>query len=193
MKDEKPAEPLLPTVALFVATVVPSPQFSVAVRESPAGAVQVTSALMLTPVCPVAGAANVQLGGGRAVSLIDTENDLLGFGYEIDAFDVAVSDTAPLVGTLLGAVYVTDVVVTLDSAPQAAPAQSVPARVQVTPLLEASNCTAAANCTLCEGTCTDMTDGLTETARGLTVTATGPMSELALSGLVLSARLKVRL
>jgi hypothetical protein len=75
VKGEKVAEPFVAAVAVLVAAGVPSPQFSLAVKESPAGAVQVTFAVMVREVWPAEGAARVQDGGGEVVSLMGTEND----------------------------------------------------------------------------------------------------------------------
>lgn len=51
----------------------------------------------------------------------------------VSAIDVAVSVTVAGLGTLLGPVYVTLVVVTLDRVPQVAPEQPAPERAHVTP------------------------------------------------------------
>jgi hypothetical protein len=62
------AAPLLFAVPDMLATVEPSPQVSVPLTESPAGAVQESVAFTLCPVVALVGEAlSVQLGGGGVV------------------------------------------------------------------------------------------------------------------------------
>jgi hypothetical protein len=58
--------------------------------------------------------------------------------FVVSATEVAVSETVEGLGTVAGAVYVTEVVVTLVRVPQAVPEQPVPERDQETPLLRVS-------------------------------------------------------
>jgi hypothetical protein len=68
-----------------------------------------------------------------AVTVIATVDVLV-----VSATDVAFSVTAAGLGTLDGALYVTDVVVTFVSVPHVAPLHPVPETDQVTPLLPVS-------------------------------------------------------
>ena len=105
----------------------------------------------------------------------------------IVAFEVAVSVTTPL-GTLGGAVYVTEAVVAFDKVPHAG-AQGVPAKdkTQFTPLFVMSAITVAVNGWVLVA-CTETpvgsgAVGLTTTVRGRTVTGTGPPVELPVTWL----------
>ncbi len=80
-------------------------------------------------------------GSGVTVTVADAV-------FVVSAAEVAVMVTTRLPDTLAGALYVTDVVVTLVSVPHAVPVQAVPDTVQVTPLLPESFATAAVKLTV---------------------------------------------
>ena len=65
------------------------------------------------------------------------------------ATEVAVTITLKLAETDEGAWYVAEVVVTLESVPQDAPAHPGPERLQVTPLFAVSLVRLTANCKVC--------------------------------------------
>ena len=129
-----------------------------------------TDAVKLAPVetCtePVVGLTDTEMAGGAPVTVITAAADFVPFATE-----VAVSVTVAGVGTVAGAVYVTELVVTLVSVPQVAPLHPAPESDQLTPLFCVSFCTEALKLVAVE-TCTEFVVGLTETeiAGGAAVT-----------------------
>jgi hypothetical protein len=91
---------------------------------------------------------------------MDDEADLVG-----SAAEVACSEIFAGLGTVAGAVYVTEVAVALVSVPHVLAEHPAPETDQVTPLFCESFCTEAVKMAVVE-TCTEVVAGLTDTAMG---------------------------
>jgi hypothetical protein len=90
--NDNVAEPLPPAVPVVVEAVVPSPQFTVPLNISFAGAVHVRVAATLWPTCILVGVAlRLQLGGGVVETVMATEA-----GLTVPANAVVVSVTVAL-------------------------------------------------------------------------------------------------
>ena len=105
---------------------------------------------------------------GTAATVMDDEVDLVG-----SAAEVACSEIFAGLGTVAGAVYVTEVAVAFVSVPHVAPEHPAPETDQVTPWFCESFCMEAVKFAAVE-TCTEAVTGLTETAmaRGAEVMVT---------------------
>jgi hypothetical protein len=122
--------------------------------------VAVNCCCVVTGTVAVVGLIDTEIGTGAALIVI-----VAPFDFVLSATEVAVSVTVAGDGTLAGAVYVTDVLVTLLSVPQADPVHPVPDNPQLTPLFCESFCTEAVKFAVVE-TCTEFDAGLTETEIG---------------------------
>jgi len=98
-----------------------------------------------------------EMGRGAAVSVIVDDADLVE-----SAMEVALSVMVAGFGTVVGALYVTEVVVTLVSVPHVAPEHPLPESDQVTPLFCESFCSVAEKLAVVE-TCTEAEGGFSVT------------------------------
>ena len=106
---------------------------------------------------PEVGFTATEMGGGAVVTVMVADAD-----FVLSATEVAFKVTEGGAGAAAGALYVTEVVVTLVSVPQVAPEQPVPESVQLTPLFCVSFCNCAVKFAVCE-TCTEADGGFTAT------------------------------